>query len=227
MIDRAVERVDDVDQPVDGAIVGGARADAELGADRRHDRQLVLHRIEDRDDARADQDRVGHVDRLRLRLPAAAPSAAPCRRRGSRRRRPTSAAGRPGTAMRLSPISLRSAASEFLGAGREARKIRRARDLRACALGAEEQIRIEAEHRIAPAHRAAFDRFQQKGVPPAAGELQEGGDRGFEVGDEPGEDELRLALRVRSSQTPRKAGSTCIASRRRRRHCVCAWPVSC
>ena len=54
----------------------------------------VLHRVEHDHDGRPDQDRVGNADRIGLGRPAAPPSAAPCRSRDSRTRRPPSAAGR-------------------------------------------------------------------------------------------------------------------------------------
>ncbi len=73
VIDRLVERVDHIDQPVDGAVVGGARRDAGLGPDRSDDGQLVLHRVEDRDDARADQHGIGNTHGLRPRHWAALP----------------------------------------------------------------------------------------------------------------------------------------------------------
>ena len=101
-----------------------------------------------------------------------------------------------GTAMRLSSISVRSAASESSSQGENLRQIGGAGDLRLRPCRAEEKIRIEADHRVAAAHRPAFHQFQQEGIPPAAGELQERRDWGFEVGDEPGEDELRLAAPI-------------------------------
>ena len=66
MGERRVEGIDHLDQPVDRAVVGGARGNAELGAHRRHHRQLVLHRVEHGDDPRPYQDRVRNADRLGL-----------------------------------------------------------------------------------------------------------------------------------------------------------------
>src|SRR6185437_1032484 len=58
---------------------------------------------------------------------------------------------------------------------------------------APDHVRLEADDRVAAAHRAALYRFQQEGVGPAVGQLEIGGDRRFEVGDQFGPDELRLA----------------------------------
>ena len=110
---------------------------------------------------------------------------------------PADIGGNPaGTAMRLSSISVRSAASASSWQRREAGQIGGAGDLRLRPCRAEEKIRIEADHRVAAAHRPAFHRFQQEGISPAAGELQERRDWGFEVGYEPGEDELWLAAPI-------------------------------
>ncbi len=69
--------------------------------------------------------------------------------------------------------------------------------------GAEDEVGIESEHRIAAAHRAALDRFKQEGVPPVSGKLQEGGDRRLQVGDEACEHELRRAFRVARLEAPK------------------------
>ena len=62
--------------------------------------------------------------------------------------------------------------------------------------GAPDQVGLEADDRIAAAHGAAFDRFEQEAHRPAVGDLQEGRDRRLEVGDQRGPDHLRLAARV-------------------------------
>ena len=59
-------------------------------------------------------------------------------------------------------------------------------DLGPAAAAAPDQVRLEADDRIPPARRAALHAFQQEGVGLAVGELEEGGDRGFEVGDPDG-----------------------------------------
>ena len=136
---------------------------------------------------------------------AVPPSAAPCRSRDSRTRRPPSAAGSSGSSMRLSAISARSASSGGCVAGREAVGVaaRGAVDLGAAAVRAPDQVGIEPDDRIAAAHRAAFDRFEQEAHRPAAGDLQERRDRRFEVGDQRGPDHLRLAAR-RSARRRRR-----------------------
>ena len=71
----------------------GLRADARLGPHRRDHGDRVLHRIEHHDERRPDQHRVGNADRIGIGRRAVPPSAAPCRSRDSRTRRPPSAAG--------------------------------------------------------------------------------------------------------------------------------------
>ena len=46
MGERPFENGDDRIEPLDGAIIGGASADARLRPDRRHDRDLVAHGVE-------------------------------------------------------------------------------------------------------------------------------------------------------------------------------------
>ena len=60
-------------------------------------------------------------------------------------------------------------------------------------LAAPDQVGLEADHRIAPARCAAFDRFQQEGVGAVAGQLHEGRDRRLEIADQRGDDDLGLA----------------------------------
>ena len=83
-------------------------------------------------------------------------------------------------------------------AQRRERRLRRARtrpgvarrvavDLGLVAVDPEDHVGVEADHRIAAARRAAFDRFQQEHVAGApARQFQKGRDRRFEIGDEPG-----------------------------------------
>ena len=74
-------------------------------------------------------------------------------------------------------------------ASARARRLISALPLRA----APDHVRLEADDRVAAAHRAALDRFQQEGVGPPVGQLEIGRDRRLEVGDQLGPDELRLA----------------------------------
>ena len=73
---------------------------------------------------------------------------------------------------------------------------RRAVDLGALAVDAKDEIRLEPDDRIAAAHRAAFDQLQKKAHRPSAGDLEKCRDRRFQIGDQSGPDELRLAGRV-------------------------------
>ena len=66
-------------------------------------------------------------------------------------------------------------------------------DLGPAALDAPDQVGSETDHRIAAAHGAALDRFQQKTVPYVAGELEHRRDRGLQVRDEAGRHDLRVA----------------------------------
>ena len=62
----------------------------------------------------------------------------------------------------------------------------------AIAAAAPDQVGLEADRRVAPAHRAALDRFEQEAVGPAFGELEHRRDRRLEIGDQRGPDHLRL-----------------------------------
>ena len=62
------------------------------------------------------------------------------------------------------------------------------------ALGAEHEVRIEAQQAVAAAHGAAFHRFQQKVAAPFGEELQSGGDRRFGIGDEAAPEQRGLTL---------------------------------
>ena len=73
----------------------------------------------------------------------------------------------------------------FAGAGDEGVGVvqRAPVDLGALAGRAEDEIRVQSDHRIASALGAALDRLEQKHVAGAsAGELEIGGDRGLEIG---------------------------------------------
>jgi hypothetical protein len=69
-------------------------------------------------------------------------------------------------------------------------------DLGARAVGAPDQVRVEPDHRIASAGRAALDRLEQEAVRPSAGHFQECRDRRFQIGDQRGPHHLRLAARI-------------------------------
>src|SRR5262249_15312742 len=81
-----------------------------------------------------------------------------------------------------------------LVAGREgAVAARRAVDLGTALDRAPDEIGLEPDDRVATAHRAAFDGFQQEAHGTAAGDLEERRDRRLKVGNQGGPDHLRLA----------------------------------
>ena len=100
---------------------------------------------------------------------AVPPSAAPCRSRDSRTRRPPSAAGRRAARCGFRRSARAAPASGGCGQGAKAVGIaaRIAVDLGPRAVRSPDQVGIEPDHRIAAAHRAAFDRLEQKAHRPA------------------------------------------------------------
>ena len=100
--------------------------------------------------------------------------------------------------MRLSAISARSAASGGSGQGVKASGFaaRVAVDLGAAAVGAPDQIRLDADDRMAAAHRAAFHQLEQEAHRLAAAELEERRDRRLQVGDQRRPHHLRFAAGV-------------------------------
>src|SRR5690606_26942679 len=66
-------------------------------------------------------------------------------------------------------------------------------DLGAIAEGTEGEVRLDPDDRIAPAHRPAFHRFEQEAIPAPGGNLEHRGNRRFQIGDETGPYDLRLA----------------------------------
>ena len=196
MVQRAVERVDDLADPLLRAHIGGARRHAVLGIDGGGDRHLVLHAVEDRHDGGADQHGVGQAQRVRVGLRqllhqphhVIAHVAEDARRHGWRILRQLDAALGEKGAQRLRAAagpSPRRAPAGLVPALRLIGGL--------AALDLPDQVRVEADDRVAPAHGAALDRFQQEGIARIAGQLQLGGDGRFEVGDEPGRQDLRLA----------------------------------
>jgi hypothetical protein len=195
MVERAVERVDDLDQSVDGAIVSGARRDARLGPDRCDDRELVLHRIEDRHDARTHKQHVRSVEARAIRRGEVlhqahgivSEVAEDARRHGRQPRRDGDAALRDQEAQGRKSIVL--ALREDLEIGKRA--ISCARPLRT-----EQEIRVEADHRIAAPRGPAFHRFEQESVLAVCRELQKRGDRRFQIGHEARPEKLGFAALV-------------------------------
>ena len=78
---------------------------------RRCQGQFVVDVVEDREQRRTQQQRVGNAEHGRGSSPASAPSAAPCRSRDSRPARPPSAADVGGASSRVSAISARRLSS--------------------------------------------------------------------------------------------------------------------
>ena len=68
-------------------------------------------------------------------------------------------------------------------------------DLAGMARGAEHQIGVQPQQAVAPAHFAAFDRFEQEIAAPRLDQLDRRADRGFGIGNQPPPDQRGLALR--------------------------------
>ena len=175
-----------------------ARRDARRRADRRHDRHLVARAVEHHHDGRADQQRLGHADRIglgrRQALHAPHHVVAEIAENARRHRRQ---AGRHVDARFGEQRSQRL--ERIAGAGDEGVRIdeRPAVDLGALAGRAEDEVGIEADHRIAAALRAALDRFEQEHVARAAArQLEIGRDRRLEVGDQRRDRDLGFAGRI-------------------------------
>ena len=66
VVERAFERGDDRVEPRLRRLAGRARGNAGLRADRRHHDHLVAHAVEHHHHGRADQQRLGHADRVGL-----------------------------------------------------------------------------------------------------------------------------------------------------------------
>ena len=98
--------------------------------------------------------------------------------------------------MRDSASSARNASSGSPGQGDESVRIdqRPAVDLGVIAARAEDEVGIEADHRIAAALRPALDRFEQEHVGcPAARELEIGRNGRLEIGDQRRDRDLGFA----------------------------------
>ena len=186
MVERRLERRHDRVEPRQRALVRRLRRHAGGRAHRRHDRHLVARRVEHDHDGRADQQRLRHADRIGLgrREPLhpahhvvaeIAEHARRHRRQARRQLDPRLVEKRP---QRLQRIAW--AGRESVGIDQGA-----AVDLGPIAGRAKDEVGVEADHRIAPALRAALDRLEQEHVARAtARELEIGRDGSFEVGDE-------------------------------------------
>ena len=142
---------------------------------RRDDGDRVLNCIEGDDERRADKDRVGNADRVGTGLRqvlhqphhvvAEIAEYAGGHRRQSRGQR-NAALGNDVAQRRERRIAGRYESGGIGG--------RRAVDLGALAVDAEDKVRLEPDDRIAAAHRAALDRLQKKTHRPSAGDLEKG-----------------------------------------------------
>ena len=163
-VERTVERVDDLGQPRRAPAIMPASRTRLLRPYGRDDGDRVLDRVEDDHHGRTNQDRIRNADRI-----------------GARRRQavldqpnhvvaeiPEHAGGH-----RRQPVRQRDAA--FLDESAQGRKrrlrgrrkalrvgLRIAIDLGVAAVGAEDEIRLKADDRVAAANRAAFDGLEQK-----------------------------------------------------------------
>ena len=217
VIERRFERVDHRVQPRHGALVSGAGRDAGRRADRRHDRHLVARAVEHHHDGRADQQRFGHADRVGLgrreALHAPHHVVAEIAEYARRHRR------QPGRHLDARFGEQRSQRIERIaGAGDESVRIgeRPAVDLGAIAGRAEDQVGIEADHRIAAALRSALDRFEQEHVARApARKLEIGRDRRLEIGDQRRDRDLGLARDIGAREgfvVGQRCSSACLAA---------------
>ena len=170
---------------------GGVGVQAGGGPDRRHQGQRVAHMVEDGDQRRADQHRLGDAEHVRvlLRQPldladhVVAEIAEQPRRDGRQPGRHRHAAGLDQGAQ---------AVHRRRGLGREGMRggQRVAVDLGPPVAAAPDQVGRHADGGESAARRAAFHALQQEGVRPALRQPQEGADRRVEVGDAFAEDRL-------------------------------------
>ena len=158
---RLVERGDDALQALARRLVGFFRRHFGIRAHRRDDGDLILDDVEDRHHRWAHEDAVGNVQgvgrRVRQPLHQAHGIVAHVAEDAGRHRRQLGGqrdlrVGEQGAQRGERRLCL---AREGVGLGH-----RRAIDEGLIAVGAPYQVRLEADDGIAPARRAAFDRFQ-------------------------------------------------------------------
>ena len=180
-----VERVLDLGEPVHGAEIGGLGGHPLLRACRGDDGQLVLHGVENDHDAGAHEKGVGRAHRIGLDVRklldqphgVVAQIAEHARRHGRQVLGDVELGGVEQFAQRLERAGL---------AGLEGVRVLEWAlvDFGHVAVRAPQHVGIEADNRIAAAHGAAFDGFEEEGVGPVRGELQHGRDRRFKVCDQ-------------------------------------------
>ncbi len=193
----AIEGGAGIAKPLAGLGVSGAGIDAGGGAHRCDDGHLVGHIVEDRHHGGAQQQAVRHIDGPWppgwQALDQADHLIADIAHQRRRHRRQF--IRQVDMAFAHQPFeggdSARLFGDEGVGIAAGA-----AVDLGLVAAAAPDEVRFHADDRIAPAHMAAFDRFQQEGVGLGGGDLQHRRDRRLQVGDRFGPHHLRLALSV-------------------------------
>ena len=183
---RFVEGGNDAAQPLHRGGVGRVRVDIGLRIDWGDDDHLVLDRVEHDHDGRSHEDAVGDGERVgslvgeALDQPHGIVAHVADDAGGNRRQvaRQLDARLRQECAQRLQ-------GRELLDLEGLAVRQRLAVDLGPVAEGAPDDVRSDADDGVASAHGAALHRFQETahGLPIA--QLQGGGDRRLEVGDEP------------------------------------------
>ena len=195
MIERRFERVDHRIEPGHRALVGGAGRDPGHRANRGHNRHLIARPVEHHHDGRADEKRFGHADRVglgrreALHTPhhvVAEIAEYACRHRRQARRHFDARFGKQ-RSQRVERVAR---------AGDESVRIdkRPAVDLGMIAARAEDEVGIEADHRIAAALRSALDRFEQEHIARAAARKLEISRHGrLEIGDQRRDRDLGLA----------------------------------
>ncbi len=186
-----------VADPLHRLVVGGARREADPRPDRRHDDHDVLDIVEDRDDRRTQEDAVRHAELVGILLRQVLDQphhvvAHIAEDAGGHRRQ---ALGHLDAALADEGTQ---GIERGLFLGGEGIRIGTgvAVDLRLVAAAAPDHVGLQADDRIAAAHRTALDRFQQEGIGAAVGQLQHGRDRRLEIGDALGPDQLRPAAGV-------------------------------
>ena len=191
---RALQIVDRIVQPLGGAGIRRPCIDAVLRPHRRHDQDLVAHRVEDRDDRRPQQDRVGQAERIGRNIGQLFDEphhvVAEIAEQPGRHRRQ---AGRQRHAAFADQCPQRRDRRRAVGCEGVGVRPRVAVDLGFAVQAAPDQIGLEPDDRIASARLAALDALEQERVVTALAEFEERRDRRLQIGDALGIEDLRLA----------------------------------
>ena len=197
----AVEVGDHVGQALAGEIVRGARSQARPRPHRGDDHHAILDVVEDRHDRGPHEHGVRNVQGIRVGVRQALHQA---------HHVVAEEAEQPGghgrQALGQGDARLFDQAAQLVqrlaGTGLERREVLPGVpiDLRPRAETAPDQVRLQADGRVAAAHGAALDRFQQTAVRAALGELEHGRDRRLQIGDQRGPHHLGLTGLVRCAE---------------------------